>query len=93
VARCTKWHPIVGLVNPAHIVWGRNGNFSRTSLRVQSQIGDTVVLESCVVNEVVATPSPGFRLKVAEIHDVYMVVSGESVCEEVHPCRVIKLFE
>ena len=34
------------------------------------------------------TPSPGFRLKVAEIHDVYMVVSGESVCDEVHPCRV-----
>jgi hypothetical protein len=27
-------------------------------------------------------------LKVAEIHDVYMVVSGERVCEEVHPCRV-----
>ena len=24
-------------------------------------------------------------MKVAEIHDVYMVVSGESVCEEVHP--------
>ena len=28
-------------------------------------------------------------MKVAEIHDVYMAVSGESVCEEVHPCRVI----
>ena len=27
-------------------------------------------------------------MKVAEIHDVYMAVSGESVCEEVHPCRV-----
>ena len=27
-------------------------------------------------------------MKVAEIHDDYMVVSGESVCEEVHPCRV-----
>ena len=27
-------------------------------------------------------------MKVAEIHDVYMVVSGEIVCEEVHPCRV-----
>ena len=26
-------------------------------------------------------------MKVAEIHDVYMVVSGESVCE-VHPYRV-----
>ena len=24
-------------------------------------------------------------MKVAEIHDVYMAVSGESVCEEVHP--------
>ena len=35
-----------------------------------------------------STPSLGFHLKVAEIHDVYMVVSGESVCEEVHPCRV-----
>ena len=40
------------------------------------------------------TPLPGFRLKVAEIHDVYRVVSGESVCEEVYPCRVINdLFE
>ena len=27
-------------------------------------------------------------MKVAVIHDVYMVVSGESVCEEVHPYRV-----
>ena len=27
-------------------------------------------------------------MKVAEIHDVYMVVSGESVCEKVHPYRV-----
>ena len=27
-------------------------------------------------------------MKVAEIHDVYMAVSGESVCEEVKPCRV-----
>ena len=27
-------------------------------------------------------------MKVAEVHDVYMVVSGESVCDEVHPCRV-----
>ena len=47
-----------------------------------------------MVSKVAPTPSPGFRLKVAEIHDVYMVVSGESVCEEVHPCRVINdLFE
>ena len=38
------------------------------------------------------TPSPGFRLKVAEIHDVYMVVSGVSVCEEVHPCKVIIIY-
>ena len=38
------------------------------------------------------TPSPGFRLKVAEIHEVYMAVSGESVCEEVHPCRVIIIY-
>ena len=38
------------------------------------------------------TPSPGFHLKVAEIHDVYMVVSGESVCEEVHPCRVNMIY-
>ena len=33
-------------------------------------------------------------MKVAEIHDVYMAVSGESVCEDVHPYRVINdLFE
>ena len=31
-------------------------------------------------------------MKVAEIHDVYMVISGESVCEEVHPCRVIMIY-
>ena len=34
------------------------------------------------------TPSPGYHLKVAEVHDVYRAVSGEGVCEEVHPCRV-----
>ena len=27
-------------------------------------------------------------MKVVEIHDVYMAVNGESVCEEVHPYRV-----
>ena len=27
-------------------------------------------------------------MKVAEIDDVYMVVSGKSVCDEVHPYRV-----
>ena len=31
-------------------------------------------------------------MKVAEIHDVYMVVSGESVCDEVHPCRVNMIY-
>ena len=31
-------------------------------------------------------------MKVAEIHDVYMVVSGEIVCEEVHPCRVNMIY-
>ena len=31
-------------------------------------------------------------MKVAEIHDVYMVVSGESVCEEVHPCKVNMIY-
>ena len=31
-------------------------------------------------------------MKVAEIHDVYMVISGESVCEEVHPYRVIIIY-
>ena len=31
-------------------------------------------------------------MKVAEGHDVYMVISGESVCEEVHPCRVIMIY-
>ena len=35
---------------------------------------------------------PGFRLKVAEIREVYMAVSGESVCEEVHPCRVNMIY-
>ena len=38
------------------------------------------------------TPSPGFRLKVAEIHDVYMAVSGESMCEELHPCMVNMIY-
>ena len=31
-------------------------------------------------------------MKVAEIHDVYMAVSGESVCEQVHPCRVNMIY-
>ena len=53
-----------------------------------TRIGDKTGLETCVVSQVVADSLPGFRLKVTEIHDVYMVVSGESVCEEVHPCRV-----
>ena len=35
------------------------------------------------------TPSPDFRLKVAEIHDVYIVVSDESMCEEVHPAGLM----
>ena len=40
------------------------------------------------VSQVVSDSLVRLPLKVAEIHDVYMVVSGESVCEEVHPCRV-----
>ena len=35
------------------------------------------------------TPSLGFRLKVAEVHDVYMVVSGEGMSDEVHPSGLI----
>ena len=31
-------------------------------------------------------------MKVAEIHDVYMVISGESMHEEVHACRVIMIY-
>ena len=31
-------------------------------------------------------------MKVAEIHDMYMAVSGESVCEEVHSCRVNMIY-
>ena len=53
-----------------------------------TRIGDKPGLESCVVSQVVADT----RLKVAEIHDVYMAVSGESVCEEVHPCRVNMIY-
>ena len=44
-----------------------------------------------MVSQVVADTSLGFCLKIAEVHDVYMVISGESVCEEVHPCRVIMI--
>jgi hypothetical protein len=42
---------------------------------------------------VVVYTHAGFRLKVAEIHDVYMALSGGNMCEEGHPCRVIDLFE
>ena len=49
-------------------------------------------LETCWLVRLWPTPSPGFRLKVAEVHDVYMVISGESMCEEVHPCRVIMIY-
>ena len=90
VARCTKWHPNGGLGNPARIVWGRRGNLGRTSLRVQSQIGDKPGLGSCVVNGRGRHPRQCFRLKVAEMHDVHMVLSGGSMCEEVYPCRVIQ---
>ena len=57
-----------------------------------TRIGDKPGLETCWLVRSWLTPSPGFRLKVAEIHDVYMAVSGESVCEEVHPCRVIIIY-
>ena len=40
-----------------------------------------------MVSQVVADTLARLPLKVAEIHNVYMAVSGESVCE-VHPCRV-----
>ena len=53
-----------------------------------NQIGDKPGLETCWLVRSWPTPSPGFRLKVAEVHDVYRVISGESMCEEVHPCRV-----
>ena len=39
------------------------------------QIGDKPGLGTSVVN------GRGFRLKVAEVHDVHMAISGESVCE------------
>ena len=57
-----------------------------------TRIADKPGLESCVVSQVVADSLARLRLKVVEIHDVYMVVSGESVCEEVHPCRVIMIY-
>ena len=57
-------------------------------LRIQPQIGDKSRLVLCGLVRSWTTPSPGLRLKVAEIQDVYMVVRGESVCKEVHPCRV-----
>ena len=45
-----------------------------------------------MVSQVVADTLARLRLKVAEIHDMYMVVSGEIVCEEVHPDRVIMIY-
>jgi hypothetical protein len=45
-----------------------------------------------VVSQVVVYTHASFRLKVAEIHDVYMVLSGGNMCEEVHPCRVIIIY-
>ena len=38
-----------------------------------------------MVSQVVADTLARLPLEVAEIHNVYMAVSGESVCEEVHP--------
>ena len=90
VARCTKWNRDGGLGNPVHIVWGRRGHLGWTSLRVQSQIGDKPRLGSRVVNGRGRHPRQCFRLKVAEMHDVHMVLSGGSMCEEVYPCRVIQ---
>ena len=56
------------------------------------RIGDKPGLEICWLVRSWPTPSPGFRLKVAEIHDMYMAVSGGSMCEEVHPCRVNMIY-
>ena len=41
-----------------------------------------------MVSQVVADTLARLPLEGCQIHDVYMAVSGESVCEEVHPCRV-----
>ena len=41
-----------------------------------------------MVSQVVADSLARLPLEGSEVHDVYMVVSGESVCVEVHPCRV-----
>ena len=45
-----------------------------------------------MVSQVVADTLARLPLQGAEIHDVYMAVSGESVCEEVHPCRVNMIY-
>ena len=80
--------------NLAHIVWGRERHPGRISLRMEPEWAIDLDKRLVWLVRSWLTPSLGFRLKVAEIHDVYMVVSGESVCEEVHPCRVINdLFE
>ena len=54
MARCTKWHPVGGLGNPAHIVWGRDGNFGRTSFAGSASDRHKPGPESFVVSQVMA---------------------------------------
>ena len=57
-----------------------------------TRIGDKSGLESCVVSQVVADTLARLPLEGCEIHDMYMAISGESVCEGVHPCRVNMIY-
>ena len=56
-----------------------------------TRIGDKLGRETCVVSQVVADSLA--RLPLEGYRDTRGVqVSGESVCEEVHPCRVIIIY-
>ena len=57
-----------------------------------TRIGDKPGLETCVVSQVVADSLA--RLPLEGCRDTRCVhgVSGESVCEEVHPCRVNMIY-
>ena len=53
-----------------------------------TRIGDKPRLGTCVVSQVVADTLAGLPLEGYQVDVMQTAISGESVCEEVHPYRV-----
>ena len=94
MARCTKGHPNGGLGTLRTSFGAVAETSAGTSVRVQSQIGDSQdkgpVWLTVVADSLAGLPLEGCRGACFYEHTA---ISGESVCEEVHPCRVMNLFK